>query len=84
MFMENHAKKCHVIEVAIVLVIGSLPGAIIAGTSGYQIDRFPPDVCVPINLDVFFYTFLFPIALGATLGLCMLITTFWILRRVSI
>ena len=84
MFMENYATKCHAIEVTIVLVLGSLPGAIIAGTSGYQIDRFPPDLCVPIDPNVFFHTFTLPIAIGATIGLSMLLTTFWILRRVSV
>ena len=84
LFLENHARKCHVMEVTILLALGSLPGAIIAGTSSYQINRFPPDVCVPVDLNVFFYTFTFPIAIGATIGLSMLLTTFCILRRVSL
>ena len=81
--MEEHSKVSHILEVITVLTLGSLAGAVIVGTSEYQINRFPPDLCVPTNPSVFFHSFALPIAIGASIGLCMLFTTFWILRRVS-
>jgi len=81
-FMEEHSKVFHVAEVIIVLILGSLAGTVIVGTSEYQINRFPPDLCVATNPSVFFHTFALPIAIGASIGLSMLFTTFWILRRV--
>jgi len=74
---------CHVLEIIILLLLGSLPGAVIAGTSKYQVNTFPPTLCVPANLSVFFHSFDLPVAIGATIGLSMSFTAFWILRRVS-
>jgi len=82
-FMEEHSKVSHIVEVIIVLIVGSLPGAVIIGTSQYQINRFPPEVCISNDYSVFFHSFALPIAIGASIGLCMLFTAFWVLRRVS-
>ena len=85
-FMADHAKTTHVIEMIIILVLGSLPSIITINISGYQFSEFLPYmyVCTSRDRDVFFYTFLLPIVIGATIGLPMLFTTFWLLRRVSI
>ena len=82
-FMSDHGRIAHIVEVTIVMILGSLPGVVIINTSQYRIDRFPPDLCVPSNANVFFYTFSLTVAIGSTLGLAMLFTTFTILRRVS-
>lgn len=82
-FMMDHSTTCHITEVIIILVLGSLPGAIIVGTSKYHINSFPPEFCIPGNLSVFFHSFELPVAIGATVGLSMSFTAFWILRRVS-
>lgn len=71
----------HIIEVVITLVCGLLPGIIIIVTSGYHNFAFPP-VCVNEIPDVLFYTFIFPISIEATVGLCMLLISFVILRKV--
>jgi len=83
-FMNNYAKTAHIVEVTVIMVLGSVPGTVIIGTSKYQFDRFPPDLCVPSNPRVFFYTFSVAFAIGATVGLAMLFTSFTILRQVSI
>ena len=83
--MTDHSrlKIAHAAELIIVLVLGLIPGVIIVSTSKYQIDGFLPDLCAPSRRDVLFYTLLLPIVIGSTIGLTMLFTAFWILRRVS-
>lgn len=82
-FMNEHGKTAHIIEVIIVIVLACAPGAAIIGTIQYQIDRFPPDVCIPSDPDVFFYTFSLAVSIGSTIGLAMLCATFAALRIVS-
>ena len=81
--MSNYGKTAHIVEVIVVVVLASLPGAAIIGTVQYQIDRFPPDVCIPSESAVFFYTFSLAVSIGSTIGLGMLCATFAVLRRVS-
>ena len=81
--MSNYGKTAHIVEVIVVVVLASLPGAVIIGTVQYQIDRFPPDVCIPSESAVFFYTFSLAVSIGSTIGLGMLCATFAVLRRVS-
>ena len=71
----------HLIEVFIVLICGLLPSAIITGTSGYHYIGFPP-ICINEIPEVLFYTFIFPISIEATFGLCMLLISLWIIRKV--
>ena len=80
---STHLKRnVHIIEIVITLVCGLLPSVIIIGTSGYQYTGFPP-VCTNEIPEVLFYTFIFPISIGATVGLSMLLLSLVILRKVS-
>ena len=83
-FMTDYSRIAHIIEMTIIIVLGSIPGVIIVSTSEYQIDGFLPDLCVPSSRNVLFYTILLPIVISATIGLTILFTAFWILRRVSV
>ena len=71
----------HIIEVIVTLACGLIPSVIVIGTSGYQHFAFPP-VCTNEVPEVLFYTFIFPISIGATVGLCMLLLSIIILRKV--
>ena len=83
--MADHSRTAHVIEMIIILVLGVLPSVITVNISGYRFSEFLPYayVCTSNDRDVFFYTFVLPIIICATICLPMLYTTFWILRRVS-
>ena len=72
----------HLVEVLIILVCGLLPSIVIVSTSGYQFVGFPP-VCNSKIPDVFFYTLIFPISIEATIGLCMLLVSLWLLHKVT-
>ena len=74
-------RNLHIAEVAITLLCGLLPSIIIIGTSGYQNFAFPP-VCTNEIPEVLFYTFIFPMSIGATIGLSMLLLSIVILRKV--
>ena len=76
-------RSVHLIEVLVVLVCGLLPSVIIISTSGYQYIGFPP-VCTNEIPEVLFYTLIFPISIEAIFGLCMLLISLWILRKVAI
>lgn len=75
-------KRNHIIEVVVTLVCGLVPSLVIISTSGYQHFAFPP-TCNNGIPEVLFYTFIFPMSIGATVGLCMLLMSFVILRKVN-
>lgn len=75
-------RTVHIIEVIATLACGLIPNLIIIGTSGYQHFAFPP-VCSNELPEVTFYAFILPISIGATVGLCMLLISFVILRKVA-
>ena len=82
-FMNDYGRTTHIVEVIVVIVLGSLPGAVVIGTSKYQIYSFPPEMCVPSNSSVIFYTYSLTFSIGSTIGLGMMFTAFSVLRRVS-
>ena len=75
-------RTVHIIEVIITLVCGLIPSVVIIGTSGYQHFAFPP-VCTNEVPEMLFYTFVFPISIGATVSLYMLLICFIIIRKVT-
>ena len=80
---STHLKRnVHIMEVIITLVVGLLPGIIIIGTSGYQHYAFPP-ICIHATPKMLFYTLIFPVSIGATVGLSMLLLSIVILRKVT-
>ena len=80
----RYRRTAHVIELLIVSVCGFLPSIIIICTSGYRYSGFRP-ACLYVIPEVLFYTFVFPISIGATIGLCILLISLKILKvhRVS-
>ena len=79
---QRFRRSVHLIEVLVVLVCGLLPSVIIVSTSGYQYSGFPP-ICTHATPEVLFYTLIFPISIEATIGLCMLLISLWLLRKVT-
>ena len=78
---KRFRRIAHLIEVVIISVCGLLPSIVIVSTSGYQFIGFPP-VCNYEMPDVFFYTLVFPMSIEATVGLCMLLVSLWLLHKV--
>ena len=74
-------RNIHILEVTVTLMCGLIPSVVTIGTSGYQHFAFPP-VCNNEVPEVLFYTFIFPMSILATVGLCMLLICFIILRKV--
>jgi len=71
----------HITEVLLVIAFASVPSIIVLSTSGYSYAGFPP-TCNVSDPDLLFYTFTLPYALISTYGLCALLATLWILRKV--
>ena len=80
---KRFRRIAHLIEVVIISVYGLLPSIVIVSTSGYQFIGFPP-VCNNEIPDVFFYTLIFPMSIEATVGLCMLLVSLWLLHKVNL
>ena len=78
---KRFRRVAHLIEVVIISVCGLLPSIVIVSTSGYQFIGFPP-ACNNGIPDVYFYTLVFPISIEATVGLCMLLVSLWLLHKV--
>lgn len=82
-FLSKYSKIVHIVEVIVVLVSGILPGAIVLLVSKYQFDKFPPSVCYP-NISVFFYAFILPLEIYATICMALLFAIFALLLQVSL
>ena len=80
----KYRKIAHIIEALIVLTCGLLPSIIILCTSGYSYYGFRP-TCYNSKPELLFYTFIFPMSIGATIALCMLLLSLRIIQvhRVS-
>lgn len=83
-WVKSHSfkRQTYVVEIILILICGILPGVVVIFTDGYVTTGFPP-LCVVTSIDFMFYVILLPLTLGSALGLILLFTTFWILRRVS-
>ena len=79
---KRFRRIAHLIEVVIVSVCGLLPSIVIVSTSGYQFVGFPP-ACNNEIPEVFFFTLIFPVAIEANVGLCMLLVSLWLLHKVN-
>jgi len=75
-------RSAHIIELLIVLTCGFTPSIVIANTTGYRYSGFPP-ACYSNNPAVQFYTLILPMALGSTVGCCMLFLSLCILHKVK-
>ncbi len=64
-------------------ITAPLPAVIVTlTTDGYQLIRFPPSICSPGG-DIFFYSVTIVIDVLLAIGVCFLITIFWIIHTVS-
>ena len=79
---KRFRRVTHLIEVIIISVYGLLPSIVIVSTLGYQFIGFPP-VCNNDMPDVVFYTLVFPMSIEATVGLCMLLVSLWLIHKVA-
>jgi len=75
-------RQTYTVEMVFILLCGFLPGIIIASTSGYRFLGFPL-LCVVSSESILFYTFLLPLTLGSTIGLSLLLASFWITHKVN-
>ena len=80
----RYRRSVHIAEILIVLVCSFLPSIIMICISGYRYSGFRP-ACLYVIPEVLFYTFVFPLSIGATIGLCILLFSLKILKvhRVS-
>ena len=79
---KRFQRIAHLIEVVIISVYGLLPSIVIVSISGYQFVGFPP-VCNNEIPEVFFFALIFPVTIEATVGLCMLLVSLWLLHKVN-
>ena len=79
---KTFRRQTYVMEMVFILLCGFLPSIIIASTSGYRFLGFPL-LCVASSESILFYTFLLPLTLGSTIGLCLLLASFWIVHKVK-
>ena len=81
---QEYARRIHIIEVMGVLFFGLItPITTVAATDGYHIGDFPPDQCYS-DSKVFFHGILLPNIIMCIIGICLIMTTFFHIHRVSI
>ena len=75
-------RQTYLVELILIFLCGVLPWIILTIVSDYQFPGFPY-LCLPSSGPVLFYTFLLPVTILSTFGLCLLFASFWILHKVS-
>jgi len=71
----------HLTEVVVIVTVGFVPSIAILNTSGYSYTGFPP-TCNVSDSALLYYTFSLPYAIASTFGMCLLLASLWILRKV--
>ena len=56
--------------------------SLLSGGLGYNSFRFPPLLCTGTNVDAYFYSTVFPFCTIVSLGLTLLLITFWTVRNI--
>ena len=73
----------HVGEVAGGIVVAIIPPIGVVSASEYNVPSFPANYCLPLP-RVAYYTELLPINIILAVGVCLIVTIFWMLHQVSI
>ena len=79
---SNHSKRIHIIEIFVVLIIGTVPYIVFAATSKYEIVRFQPILCGFNTTYLFYATVLPTIGVGSG-GLVLMLLVLYKLHIVS-
>ena len=74
-------RYAHIIEVLVVVVCGFTPSIVIINTTGYRYSGFPA-ACFNDNPEGQFYALILPLALGSTVGCCVLFLSLCVLCKV--
>ena len=80
---SEHSKKIHIMEVVVVLTIGTTPYIVFAATSKYEVVRLPPIFCGYNTTYLFFATVLPTIGVGSG-GLLLMLLVLYKLHIVSL
>ena len=78
----KHRRKVHILEIAVVLIVGILLSSLVVGIADHGIVNFPPTQCSP-NVEVTFYTLIFPTLLLQGAGLMLILFSFVSIHQVS-
>lgn len=73
----------HIGEVGGGILVAIIPPIGVAAASEYNVPSFPANYCVP-EPRVAYYTELLPINIVLAVGVCFIVTIFWMLHQVSI
>ena len=73
----------HIGEVGGGILIAIIPPIAVASASEYNVPSFPANYCIP-EPRVAYYTELLPINIVLAVGVCFIVTIFWMLHQVSI
>ncbi|XP_065907492.1 uncharacterized protein [Dysidea avara] len=73
-------RYAHIIEVLVVVVCGFTPSIVIINTTGYRYSGFPA-ACFNDNPEGQFYALILPLALGSTVGCCVLFLSLCVLCK---
>ena len=73
----------HIGEVGGGIIVAVIPPIGVAAASEYNVSSFPANYCVP-EPRVAYYTELLPINIVLAIGVCFIVTIFWMLHQVGI
>ena len=90
--ITNWIQKCYIFHIlcCLIPILGvfiPIPGVLLAllvPEWNYVINDFPPFLCSPKNLNLWYYTMNLPINILVAIGVSLLILIFWKLHKVRI
>ena len=78
---NGYFKYVHLGVVIVALTVPWITVAIVLGTDGYVISRFPTILCFPKNVNVAFYAFTLPLIILSATGVTLMVIIFRVLIR---
>ena len=71
--LKQRACFLHAITVPIVILIGAVGPVVVLAVSPYTVANFPPNYCLPGNLDAVFYSLILPTTVLLLIGCIMMV-----------
>ena len=82
--LTKHLKLIHVSVMVITALICSIGPTVVLAKYKYVLTRLPPTACAANDLDLVFYSIVFPINIITPLGVSFLTNILWLIWKVHI
>lgn len=80
---KGYTTYVHIAMLALIIILPFISIAVLFGTGGCRVSRFPNIICQARHPDVTFYALVLPVSILTAAGISMIILLFWVLYDVN-